>query len=64
MALNSKSAGLGEGHRIGSVKDRSQFKRKDGTWIKRNTVNGQFMSGQDTPNKGVAKEPDGRKNPK
>jgi hypothetical protein len=63
MAKNAKSAGRGEGYRDGSVKNRSQFKHKNGTWFKRDTKTGQIMSGQDTPHKGVANEPDGRRNP-
>ena len=64
MAKNAKSAGRGEGYRDGSVKDRSQFNHENGTFYKRDAKTGQFMSGKDTPYKGVALEQDGRKNPK
>ncbi len=52
----------GDGYRIGSVKDRTQFQRPDGLWQKRNDDTGQFMPVKDdgTPWKGVTKEPDGR----
>ena len=63
MARNS-----GEGHRIGSVDDRTQVKNPvTGKWTKRNREDGsdeagQFMDVKDdgAPFKGVAKEPDGR----
>ncbi|MBP6497899.1 MAG: hypothetical protein KA253_04415 [Campylobacteraceae bacterium] len=58
MATNT-----GENHRIGSIKDRSQFhNEKNNTYIKRDDTTGRFMEGkQGKPFKGVAKEPDGRK---
>jgi len=56
MAKNGK---VGDGHRNGAVKERSQtFNPKTETWVKRNTNNGQFMDGKadDKPFKGVTKE--------
>ena len=48
----------GDGHRIGAVRERSQFQRDDGHWQKRNTTNGQFMTVKDNekPFKGVRRE--------
>ncbi len=49
----------GDGHRNGSVKERSQvFNPKTETWTKRNANNGQFMDQKSdgTPFKGVRKE--------
>lgn len=53
----------GEGHRVGSVKDRTQTETPNGNEVKRNTVTGQFMDQKEDgkPFKGVAKEPDGRR---
>lgn len=53
----------GEGHRVGSVKDRSQTKAPNGNDVKRNTNTGRFMDqkADGKPFKGVAKEPDGRR---
>lgn len=58
MATNT-----GENHRIGSIKDRSQFYNEvTDIYIKRDATTGRFMEGkQGNPFKGVAKEPDGRK---
>lgn len=58
MATNT-----GEKHRIGSVKNRTQFyNEKSNTYLKRDATTGRIMEGkQDTPFKGVAKEHDGRK---
>jgi hypothetical protein len=55
----------GDGYRIGAVRERTQFKRDDGLWQKRDELNGEFMEVKDdgTPFKGVAKEPDGRDTP-
>lgn len=52
----------GDGYRRGAVTGRTQFKRKDGNWQKRDENTGQLMGVKDdgTPFKGVAKEPDGR----
>lgn len=59
-----------EGHRIGSVDDRTQIKNPaTGKWTKRNREEGSDEAGQfmdvkedGEPFKGVAKEPDGRRN--
>jgi hypothetical protein len=56
MAKNGK---VGDGHRNGAVKERSQtFNPKTETWIKRDKGNGQFMDGKadGKPFKGVTKE--------
>ena len=53
----------GEGHRVGSVKDRTQTEAPNGNEVKRNADTGQFMDQKEDgkPFKGVAKEPDGRR---
>ena len=53
----------GEGHRVGSVKDRTQTEVPNGNEVKRNTETGQFMDQKEDGKafKGVAKEPDGRR---
>ena len=56
MAKNGK---VGDGHRNGAVKDRSQtYNPKTEQWVKRNADTGRFMDvKQDgTPFKGVTKE--------
>lgn len=55
----------GKGHRKGAVKARTQYKRGDGNYQKRNERNGQFMEVKQTSGKfkGVAMEPDGRDTP-
>ena len=52
----------GEDHRIGSVRDRTQFQRDDGHFQKRDEGNGRFMEVKQSDGKfkGVALEPDGR----
>ena len=52
----------GKGFRKGSVTGRTQFKRPDGHFQKRDERTGKFMEVKDDggPFKGVAKEPDGR----
>lgn len=64
MATNT-----GKGHRTGSVDDRTQVKNPaTGKWTKRDrsdgTRSGEFVDvkSDGTPFKGVAKEPDGRRN--
>lgn len=55
----AKNAPIGDGHRIGAVRQRSQvFNPRIGLYVKRNAENGQFMDvKQDgTPFKGVRKE--------
>lgn len=54
----------GSGSRVGSVKGRSQTQTPSGNYVKRGS-DGRFMdvkTSDRTPFKGVAKEPDGRKN--
>lgn len=56
MAKNGK---VGDGHRNGAVKERSQtFNPKTETWVKRDTNTGKFMDGKadEKPFKGVTKE--------
>jgi hypothetical protein len=56
MAKNGK---IGDGHRKGEVKGRSQvFNPKNETWVKRDCETGRFMDGKadDKPFKGVRKE--------
>jgi hypothetical protein len=55
----------GDGYRRGSVTGRTQFKRDDGYWQKRDERTGQLMGvkNDQTPFKGVAREPDGRDTP-
>jgi hypothetical protein len=58
MATNT-----GKDFRRGSVSDRSQtFNPKTEQYVKRNDNSGRFMAVKDDPFKGVAREPDGRKN--
>lgn len=49
---------LGDGHRNGMVRERSQTQTPSGHWVKRDTNTGRFMDvKQDgTPFKGVRKE--------
>lgn len=56
------SKNTGKGFRHGAVTARTQFKRPDGHWQKRNERTGEMMETKDDgkPFKGVAKEPDGR----
>lgn len=54
----------GNGHRNGAVKDRSQVQNpKTGDYVKRDTDTGRFIDVKKggEPFKGVAKEPDDRK---
>ena len=56
MAKNGK---IGDGHRNGAVKERSQtYNPKTETWVKRDTNTGKFMDGKSDSNpfKGVTKE--------
>lgn len=56
MATNKP---YGDGHRIGAVKERSQFQHPSGHWIKRNTDTGKIMdvkTSNSNPFKGVRKE--------
>lgn len=56
MATNGK---VGDGHRNGAVRDRSQtYNPKTETWVKRDTDTGKFMDvkSDGKPFKGVTKE--------
>jgi hypothetical protein len=55
----------GAGFRRGAVTGRTQFRREDGSYQKRDERTGQFMETKSggAPFKGVAKEPDGRDTP-
>ena len=55
----------GQGYRRGAVTGRTQFRRPDDHYQKRNERDGRFMGVKDDgkPFKGVAKEPDGRDTP-
>ena len=55
MAKNGK---VGDGHRNGMVKDRSQFEHPNGHFVKRDTNTGRFLDvkADDKPFKGVRKE--------
>ena len=55
MAVNKP---VGDGHRIGAVKNRSQVLTKTGLFVKRNGDNGQFMDVKTSGGKfkGVRKE--------
>lgn len=48
----------GDGHRIGTVRERSQTQTPSGDWVKRDTNTGRFMDvkSDGTPFKGVRKE--------
>ena len=55
----AKNPPVGDGHRIGAVRDRSQvYNPQTGLWVKRNKDNGQFMDNKmdGKPFKGVRKE--------
>jgi len=55
----------GDGFRRGAVTARTQFRRRDGHWQKRDERTGQLMNVKNdgTPFKGVAREPDGSDTP-
>lgn len=55
----AKNGEIGDGHRYGAVKDRSQtYNPKTETWVKRNSDTGRFMDvkSDGKPFKGVTKE--------
>ncbi len=55
----AKNPPIGDGHRRGAVKQRSQVQNpKTGIWTKRDSTTGKFMDGKadGTPFKGVRKE--------
>lgn len=59
MAKMAKNPPVGDGHRIGAVKDRSQtYNPQNDRWVKRDTETGQFIDqkADDKPFKGVRKE--------
>ena len=58
MATNT-----GKGHRVGSVRDRTQTKTPSGNYVKRDRGTGRFMAQKQDgkPFKGVAKEVDRRR---
>lgn len=45
----------GKGHRVGAVKNRSEFK-SSGTWFKRDTITGRILNGSPHQHKGVRDE--------
>jgi hypothetical protein len=59
MKVMAKNAPIGDGHRVGAVKDRSQTQTPSGHWVKRDAETGRFMdvkTSEKTPFKGVRKE--------
>lgn len=46
----------GKGHRVGAVKNRSEFKHPNGTFVKRDSRTGRIMDVSDKPHKGVSDE--------
>ncbi|TLM62277.1 MAG: hypothetical protein FDZ69_13175 [Deltaproteobacteria bacterium] len=55
----AKNPPIGDGHRNGAVRDRSQVQNPvNGNWIKRDTITGRFIDQKSdgTPFKGVRKE--------
>lgn len=55
----AKNKPIGDGHRIGAVRERSQVQTPSGNWVKRDTNTGRFMdvkTSEKTPFKGVRKE--------
>ncbi|WP_336652120.1 MULTISPECIES: hypothetical protein [unclassified Leucobacter] len=45
----------GRGHRVGAVKNRSEFKHAN-TWFKRDTKTGRILNGSSNQHKGVRNE--------
>jgi hypothetical protein len=54
----AKNPPIGDGHRVGAVKHRSQTQTPSGNWVKRDAGSGQFMDQKKDgdPFKGVRKE--------
>jgi hypothetical protein len=53
----------GDNHRKGAVKNRSQvFNTKTELYMKRDSKTGKFVSGKESPYKGVSKENNAKKN--
>ena len=46
----------GKGYRAGAVKNRSEFRHPNGTYVKRDTTTGQILNVSDRPHKGVRDE--------
>ena len=46
----------GKGHRVGAVRNRSEFKHPNGTHVKRDTKTGRILNVSDKPHKGVRDE--------
>ena len=46
----------GKGYRRGAVRNRSEFKHPNGTYIKRNTETGRIFNVSKNPHKGVRNE--------
>lgn len=55
----AKNAPRGDGHRIGAVRDRSQFEHPNGHWVKRDAVTGRILDVKSDGDrfKGVRREP-------
>jgi hypothetical protein len=58
VAKVAKNNNKRDGHLDGAVRDRSQFQRPDGHWVKRDSDTGQFknVKHDETPFKGVRRE--------
>lgn len=55
----AKNPPIGDGHRLGAVKHRSQTQTTAGNWVKRDTQTGRFLdvkTSESTPFKGVRRE--------
>lgn len=55
----AKNPPVGDGHRIGAVRERSQTQTPSGHWVKRDANTGRFMdvkTSDKAPFKGVRKE--------
>ncbi|MDT3736779.1 MAG: hypothetical protein ROZ00_11175 [Denitratisoma sp.] len=55
----AKNPPIGDGHRAGAVKRRSQTQTSSGKWVKRDTQTGRFLdvkTSDPTPFKGVRRE--------
>jgi hypothetical protein len=54
----AKNAPKGDGHRIGAVRDRTQFQHPNGHWVKRDADTGRIkdVKSDGRPFKGVTKE--------
>lgn len=55
----AKNPPVGDGHRVGAVRERSQTQTPSGNWVKRDAETGRFMdvkTSDKAPFKGVRKE--------